>query len=468
MAKAKRIITLLRDGKDIEDELNSLEDLPSSIPEVDDDNEHIIDMGGYTYNALTNKYIVPLRTYGREYVCDKDQHQAMLNAYSNWKGNDRSVQEIARLYNMRPEWVREYFKIMRWTHDSSPITDEELLANDGKEAIRRVLDIKRTEVQQELQHEDWKQTQSDAEKWQLFEAGQLNPFTRVLSKFTPKTVKPLKLSIPKKKVVKNAYLIGLSDLHFGAKANADELVTGEDYNAGIIEEIIDNYALKVAEDVNDRNYTFSKCVVCVVGDVLHSLSGVTQKGTKLDTDVVREEQFELAFNCLNRFINRIHEIFGGLEIHSLKGNHAGISEYMLFFALKSFYRTTPTIKFHLYKERAAIFRVLNTAVLMDHGDSDFVQRAKIPTAVNAREAYIHKRFLQHPEKLTGVNSKIMIVGDLHHMEYLELNSCEFLMLSSPVCGDRYADHLALNSRPRQNCIIIDENGVKELLNFYFD
>ncbi len=460
--KARRIISKLKQKEDIEDVLAELEDLPN------EQKDSIVSIGGkYVYNAETDLYIVPLSTYGRDYVCSGEQHRAMLLSYSNWKGSESSITEIARIYNMRREWVKEYFKIMGWTHDSLPISDEEIINQTDQEAIKRIIDTKKVRIQQELLHKDWKATQIDATKWREFQSGKLDPFIRAIKNFKPKQVAPLRIKIPKKKVVKNAFIIGLSDLHFGAKANAEELVTGKDFNSETINKIIDNYAMQIARDVSDRNYTFSKCVCIVAGDILHTLTGFTEKGTVLEADVLREEQFELAFQSLARFLTRMLQIFGNVELHMVKGNHAGPSEYMLFYALKSHYNKVPELVFHLYKERAAIFRVLKTAILLDHGESDYI-KAKVPQPAAAREAYIHKRFLQQPEKLVGTTSKLMIVGDLHHFEHIEFNSCEFIMLSSAVCGDRYADHLALNSRPRQNCIILDNSGVKEVLHYYFD
>ena len=104
-------------------------------------------------------------------------------------------------------------------------------------------------------------------------------------------------------------------------------------------------------------------------------------------------------------------------------------------------------------------------ILIDHGDSDMVA-AKVPTSGPAREAYIQARFMQKPELLQGAKSRLMIQGDQHHYEYREFKGFEFFMFGSP-SQDRYADHMNLYSKPRQNCLIIDGNGVKEQLHYYF-
>jgi hypothetical protein len=422
---------------------------------------------GYTYNQLNDKYIVPLTTYGREYVCPGDQHRAMLNAYSNWKGDEQTLEEIARTYKMRKEWVREYFKIMGWSHDTVPITDEEIALDKGKEAITRVLQTKRTEITQELEHADWKQTQEDAEQWRMFEASRVDPYIRALNRWKPKIIKPLKTTIVKKGLVKNVFVVGLSDLHIGLKASRAELVKGEDYNIEIVNNIIDNYATAIAKDVAERNYSFEKCVIISAGDILHSLTGYTEKGTLLECDVLREEQFEEGFDCLQRFITRILEIFGTVEVHATKGNHSA-SDWILFKTLECLFSNNKNIKFHNYKARTSIFRIKNTAILLDHGESDFI-KAKIPSNDIGRESYVQNKFLELGDTVgKGIKSRIFIQGDKHHFEQTEFRSFEFIMLSSCVTGDKYADHLGLHSRPRQNCLIIDNSGIKEVLHYYLD
>ena len=429
-------------------------------------NKNILKFGDYTYNQLTDKYIVPLTTYGRDFVCPGDQHRAMLTAYSNWKGSEQSIQEIGRVYKMRKEWVREYFQKMGWTHDTVPITDEELVQNKGHEAIKRVLQTKRTAIQQELQHQDWKQTQDDAEQWRLFEAGKLTPFERALANFNPKPLPKLKFKSDKPEK-DEIFLIGLSDLHFGGLANSEELFSGESFDSEVIKQIVDNYAAKVQEFTQGLKYTFKKAAICSLGDILHTLTGMTVKGTILEADVLREEQFELALNSLIQFISRMLEIFPEIEVHAVKGNHAGAGDYILFKAIALYFRLNPQIKFNLYKSRQACFRVGSVAILMDHGASD-ISKSSIPTTGSAKESYIQSLFLQFPEVLTGAKCRLMLQGDRHRFMYEELKGFEHVIMGSCVLGDRYADNLGLHSRARQNCLILSKDGIKQVLSFYFD
>ena len=469
-SKALQVYSYLEAGKSINEVINAMPDIHVENPvDLEDDGVEsgIEDYGNYVYNEVNDKYIVPLKSFGGDFICTGEQHRAMKAAFSNWSGDAKTYAELAKENKMHIDWVKEYFRIMNWTHDSSPVTDEEIATGDVEKALERVFQQKKAQVEQDLRKRDWDNTQKDAIRWRQFIAGKLDPFERVVKNYVPEALKPLEAKKLPAKATKNVFVVGLSDLHFGGKANAVELYDGADFNTQTITDIIDEYAGKVQQDVKDRGYNFSKCVLVVVGDVLHTLTGFTEKGTKLESSVLREDQYELAFKVLNQFITRMHEIFGNLEIHVVKGNHAGPSEYILFDSLRNYYRTTPTMSFTLYRSRAALFRILNTAILLDHGDSEYIH-AKVPSNPKQREAYIQQRFLQYPEKLVGCTSKIMIQGDMHHFEQKEHTGFEFFMFGSPVTGDRYSDHMGFKSRPRQNCLVINEDGVKEVLHYYFD
>ncbi len=111
-------------------------------------------------------------------------------------------------------------------------------------------------------------------------------------------------------------------------------------------------------------------------------------------------------------------------------------------------------------------RISNTYVLLTHGASDSV-KARVPKG-KSREIYFLDMLNSDPEKLVGAKDKLVIMGDLHHFEYVKYNSFDFLLLPSPICGDRYSDHLNLHSRPQQVCLILNENGIKEHLLYSFD
>lgn len=457
-AEAELMLQVLEGGPVVEDKGNVLAN--TTEPGV-------VQMDGYMYNQLTDKYIVPLTTYGQDYVCPGDRHRAMIAAYSNWGGNKESTYEkIAKLNGMRREWVREYCKIMKWTHDTIPVTNEELLQNKGKEAIQRIIDTRKANIQQELQHADWNLTQKDALKWRTFEAGTLAPFEACLRDYKPEPIAPIKYQ-GVRETNNDVFIVGLSDIHFGGVANAAELFKGSDYNATKIKNIIDEYARKIAAEVASRKTNFKKVAICSLGDILHTLTGETVKGVPLETDVSGESQFDLAFDTLMRFITRMLEIFPEVEVYAVKGNHAGVDDYILFKAIEAFFRTEKRIKFEVSKPQCALHRIGSAAVLLFHGASAEV-KAILPASGAPRETAVQRLFLEQPEMLVGTKVKLLLQGDRHSFRYEELPGFENVIMGSCVTGDHYADSKGLYSRSRQNCLVLSDDGVKEVLSFYFD
>ena len=435
-----------------------------SFDDIKDSN--IVVAKGYTFNKAADKYIVPLTSYGKNYVCPGEQHRAMLAAYSNWKGDEQSLTKIAHTYKMQRAWVIEYFKIMGWTHDSLPISNEEILADKCNDAINRVLATKKTVLQQELQQADWKQTQADAEKWALFEAGKLDPFLQALERFTPRAL-PITPYKGQPTTNDEILLIGLSDLHFGSHASSEELFSGNDFNSEIISNIMVSYFNQIKNEITNRNGAFKEVVVASLGDILHGLSGYTVKGTPLESDVLREEQFELALNSIITFLTGLLTLTKKVSVYAVKGNHAGVGDYILFKTIETYFRNDNRISFNLFKSRQGCFKIGNTAILIDHGASDFA-KSIMPGSGAPKEAYVQGLFMEYRELLTNTKIKLILNGDSHRFLHEEMRGFEHVVFGSCVSGDRYSDNLGLHSRPRQNCLILSKDGLKETISFYFD
>lgn len=104
---------------------------------------------------------------------------------------------------------------------------------------------------------------------------------------------------------------------------------------------------------------------------------------------------------------------------------------------------------------------------MDHGASD-KYNANVPTSGKSRESYVQSLLLAKSNEYSKCNSALFIQGDKHHYEQIEYNDFEYIMLGALPMGDRFADALNLHARPRQNCLIIDSDGLKSTLHYYID
>lgn len=422
----------------------------------------------YTYNENTDTYVVFLKSAGKNVVIQGTMHRAMLDAYSNWSKSPLTINQICRNFSIPRPWFEEYKTIMGWTHDHEPVSKEKILTSDIEAISDDILQEKRFNLYQTFQKKDWKSTQEDAQKWREFKAGTIDPFSGFLKRWETKTANKLPVcKIAGKKSDEKVMVIGLSDIHCGGLAEAKKLNRGKEWNLEVYHNFINKYITNLEDRIKNMVVKPKKIVLLSLGDILHGLLGTTEKGTPLVFDKIKDTQFDNAFNSLINFVESIAKLADVVEVHSVKGNHDGFSGYILFKALAAYFRTEERITFNVPQNTVHLLKVLNTLIVISHGASP-EYKAKVPTSGKPRESYIQSLLLANPEKLIGIKQKLFICGDLHSFEQQEANDFEYIRFSSPVTGDHYADNLNLHSRPRQNFLIIDNNGISEVGHVYFD
>ena len=418
------------------------------------------------FNKETRQYIVFLKSIGRNIVVNEDKHKSILQMYSAWDGEDKSITEICRNVQWPRPVLTEYLKKFAITHDSLPFTDEDVDSNQDEELVGRLKELRKFSIHQKFEKDSWNETRDNAKKWVEFKYKQLDPFTNFLSKWVPPEYKSVKFTGEHKKLNKH-WISSLSDLHFGAKGEERFNYFNGGWNHKDIENNIKSYAVKIKEEVNSRKYGFDEATLVCLGDFAHSNFGFTDKGTKLDYEFTGEDQFDFAFSTLVIFINELLTIFPKLTVRSVQGNHSSFNDYVIAKVLEAYYRKEPRITFDTTTKRYLTFKIHNSLFLMEHGYSPWY-KAKLPSSPVKRESYINNLFLSKPELLQGVRSKYFLSADQHHAELSERNSYESIMFSCINRGDRYSDNSGFNSRPRQNCLVVDEDGLKEIIHFYFD
>lgn len=421
----------------------------------------------YVYNKENDKYVVHLKAANGNIVLPGDTVRGIFQNYSNWYNNEKSINEICRNYKIPRNYFTELKNVFGITHDSEPVTPEELIERDLHEMTDDILQKKKFQLHQEFQRKSWKQTEEAASKWFKFEEGIFNPFTNFLSSWTPPKYTPVTKPKNDKPVKKSkALLVGLSDVHFGAKANSKDSYRGKDYSTEKAVEALEIYAENIRTLVKDRSYQFQECVLSSLGDILHTTgSGFTTKGTMLVHDCLKEEQFNIAFNSILNFINTLLELFPKVSVKSVKGNHNDFGDYILFKSLEFYFRTEKRISFEVFQTDHGIFNINKNLFVISHGYSA-EYKGRIPSSTKARESYIANLFLAKPEALIGVNQKILLTADQHHLEMREYAEFEHYMLSTTVKGDKHSESMGMNNIPRQSCFILDDEGIKEIVYSY--
>lgn len=263
------------------------------------------------------------------------------------------------------------------------------------------------------------------------------------------------------------FVVALSDLHYGASANARYMFNRPEWSTKKTVECVDQFSRDILNEVGSRNYKFKKCIILGLGDLIHSLNGKTQRGTELIYDCIKEEQFEYAINSLVVFINRMIECFGTCEVHSVSGNHSYDVESALWIGLKMCYQNDKRISFNHYSSRPCSFKCDKTLFMMDHG-ADSHERAYVPMRGPKLEKHVQTLLVNNPQLLVGTKTKLFIQGDKHHFSHIEYSTFEFLMFGTILGGDEHANVNNLHNRARQSCLVIDSNGLREIIHVYFD
>lgn len=425
------------------------------------------DLAPYYFNPQTNQYVVFIKNLGRNIVVSKEQHESILKSYSNWDGEERSIAEICRVIQWPRAVLTEYLSKFNIKHDSLPVSDIDFEEKSEEQIVQELLEAKKFSVYQKFEKQSWDAIREDAKKWSFFEHKHYKPFLSFLEKFEPKPITQIKSKYNNENGDK-VFLVGLSDIHFGIDTKSRYIYNKEINNGNwTIEDTskaVDKYSEDIRNCINSRKYTFEKAVICILGDLLHSLTGFTEKGTKIEAYPLGEEQYDLAFNSLILFISRMVEIFNKCEIYAVSGNHS-LMDNLLVRSLAIYFRNDSRVSFQVTDARFLTFKIYDTVFITEHGASAYY-KSKVPRSGKPLEAYIQQLFLARPDLLVGSNSRVFLMGDIHTFKAEELGYMERYVFGTLSGNDKYADHNNWTNRPRQNCLVVGRNGVEEILNFY--
>lgn len=465
--EAEKVAELFRTAKNEREFEAQLESLISNVTDEEHDwSDSLKFTEKYVFNKDDDKYIFYLKAANDFVVIPGTTIRGIFDNYSNWYKSPSSVNEICRNYRIPKTYFFELREILGLTHDSEPITKEELTSKNVDQLTEDILEKKKFQLYQKLQKKSWKDTEQAAARWYEFIEGVFNPLDDLLNAWTPPKYTPVKQINNRKKLTDKSIIIGLSDIHFGTYANPEGSFRNKGSNTEEIIKSIEKYAEDISAVVGGRTYGFDECVITSLGDILHTTGqGTTTKGTVLSHDCIKEEQFNAAFDTLTKFVERMLEIFPKVKVKSVKGNHNDFGDYVLFRALEAYFRKEKRISFEVFQSEHGLFKVKNTLFVISHGYSAEC-KGHLPATGKARESYIANLFLANPEALMDVKTKVLLTADQHHWEAKEYAEFEHYMLSTIVEGDKYAESMGLNSRAKQSCFVIDDEGVAEIIYSY--
>ena len=428
----------------------------------------------YIYNPKEDTYVFLFDNnsdIGKHIVVSGNRMKSILKAYSNYDNKPNTINEIATKFGYSRPVVTHMLRALGITHDSIPMTDPEYVEADTEKTVDELISDKKFAIYQGLQKRSWKETQDSALNWEKFLAGQYNPIVDFLSNWEAPTIVPAPKpssdakwkSCDRKNITP---IIGLSDLHYGKHAHGSQQFRGTDWGIDDTIAAVSAYA-DYACGLKDRlNYNIEKVVVIGLGDFLDSITGMTDKGTLLDTHPKGEVQFEAALDSLIGFFYQLLTTYNEVEVHSAQGNHDSFADYVLFRCLELTFKQNQRITFHTTTQRWGTLRVNNSFFLYEHGYSAFY-KSKTPASGAPLAAYVQSLLLSRAELLAGVKSRFFLQGDLHSYKSEEYSEFEFIQFSTLSTGDRYADNSNWSSKARQTVLLVGDNDLEGVLHFNY-
>lgn len=402
------------------------------------------------------------KVFGKNIKINKLVIEEMLKLYCCEKF--LTTTELSQKFKIPRKQIEFIFKALKVTHKSVPFLDETIEETSVIDLVGELILTKKMEVQEQFEKKKNNVDKEDALKWRALEHGILTPIDNYLKNWKASPQKSIKTTHnPTKK--KNELIVGCSDWHYGLIANERFLYNQKEWNIQKTVDAVQSYADKLAEDIKQNAY--EQVNVLFMGDISHSLSGYTDKGTKLEAYPIKEEQLDVAYNSMVDFVETLLKVHSKIKVYSCSGNHDSVADYILIKMVAIYFRNDKRIKFEVTNKRFLTFRLYDNLFLMEHGYSA-ITKNRLPAHGVGRENYLNNILLSKPETLQGVKQSYFLSCDQHHSESYELTNIEGYMFPTLVGGCRYADNSGYKSRPRQTSLVVTEEGVATQKYYYFD
>lgn len=447
-----------------------------------DDGGYIVEADGVLYNPNTEDYVFDftnVSNIANVITIKKTQLLAILQDYSNFDNNPQTVAEIALKHKIPTFILEKVLHKLRFRHNSLPITSSYLSEiNDDDKVVEDLASLRKFRVAEKYNHQQWKEIQLNANKWIQFEQCIYNPIKDVLS--TLKLPKVLPSDIPSSCISTQGdstfnedqtFVATLSDVHFGSFSDKNNVFYSEkDWTIDSTKQAVDSYIAQIISELQNMRVKPKNCIVLSLGDILHSITGFTDKGTQLITNPKGVTQFKIALESISYFLQQLSSIWKGtsrIKVYAVSGNHDSFGDWVLFTCLEQMFKDI--IDFEISSSRWLIFQLGCNACVIEHGAAARFP-SKVPNDDKSKENYVQKLLLDKVSKFRGpIINRYFFMGDRHHYNQKEMSSFEFIQLPTLTPSDEYADNLNLSSRPRQICFVMDKNlGITKTLNFFID
>jgi hypothetical protein len=420
----------------------------------------------YVYNKDEDTYLFLLeKRFGKNIVVKGERIRGIIANYSNYDDQPESINEVSTKYEVPRNYLIYILKILGVTHDSLPFTPEEFYEEDVEDLKEKCITGKKFALSQKLQKEGWKSTKDDARKWNEFVIGKYNPFIDALDTWSPPSL--VQISQPVEREVNDkVFLCVLTDTHIGELTRT--CWEGKVFNTQKAVSNIINYIDQINNKLNEWKEVPSKCKLVIMGDILNScVDGMTRKGTKLHNDIVNGDMYKIGLDVIITFVSALKQVFDVVNISCVNGNHDSFMIGAVYYSASRYFENVEGIVWNISDYWLDSFKVNNCYFVYTHGKDDD-NHVALPNNKQKLESFVQSLLLKRVEELVGVKSKYFITGHLHNYLQEEMNDFEFIRVPSTVTADGFAEALGYMTKARQNCFIVGQYHIEEILHFYFD
>lgn len=348
----------------------------------------------YYYNEVTHTYVFTLTGVPRPVVLPQQTVEDLVKAYSNL-GQNASINECARSFQLPRKWIEKIIRALGHTHDSLPFTPEEIHRKSESELIGEANMLKHAKVFQQIERQSWDATKLDAAKWRGFDEHVL---------------KRLEGSVPGATVVAPAQqppvtqqpfvaVVTPTDFHWGKYNSAYH---GDVVNRKKSEETLVHHTQACLAQVS-RFGIPEKFIVGVGSDFFHvdNPMKTTTRGTPQDTDGNTGEILASGCALMVQFCEMLRQV-AGVELILMTGNHDEILGQALILYLQAYYRNCPDVVIKAQPLPRMYSQYGSTLLMFTHGEE--VKKTNDMARLAAIEC---------PQEWAATNHKVAFTGHLH-------------------------------------------------------
>lgn len=152
-------------------------------------------------------------------------------------------------------------------------------------------------------------------------------------------------------------ILSIQDLHFGKEGNLS---------------VVDDFKQSIKSLILKSHYchNLEKIIYVIGGDLLNmdTFSGLTTKGTPVDSDLRAQDAYNEAFDAMYWSINFIKQFCKELVVVYLPGNHDRLSSYHLVHGLSKCFSQEPSVTFDATYEERKVLVYGQNFFAFEHGD----------------------------------------------------------------------------------------------------